>query len=151
MYIFALFCRTHKNIRRELPLSSLVIPSCMSSESTILHSQGLRRERKPPPPSPHVFGNFKELLRKRSFQPHHFESLLSLHPHHPPPHTHTHTHTHTHFQNSSAGPVSIEDRRRRCTKLCSYLSTYVAEVWRNLRSQENILLLSKLPIPIMRR
>ena len=29
------------------------------------------------PPPPHVFGNFKELLRKRCFQPPHFESLFS--------------------------------------------------------------------------
>ena len=42
---------------------------------------------------PHFFGNFKELLRTRCFQPPHFESLVSPPP--PPPH----------FQSNSAGPV----------------------------------------------
>ena len=44
------------------------------------------------PPPPHFFGNFKELLRKRCFQPPtsgHFESLVS------PPH----------FRSSSASPA----------------------------------------------
>ena len=39
-------------------------------------------------PSPHFFGNFKELLRKKVFSAPHFESLVS-----PPPH----------FQSSSVG------------------------------------------------
>ena len=36
-------------------------------------------------PPPHFFGNFKELLRKRCFQPPHFESLGSPPPPPPPP------------------------------------------------------------------
>ena len=45
-----------------------------------MQTQGPRRGRgwgasaPPPPPPPHFFGNFKELLRKRCFQPPHFQS-----------------------------------------------------------------------------
>ena len=43
--------------------------------------------------TPHFFENYKELLRKKCFQPPHFGSLVSPPP--PPP---------PHFQSSSAGP-----------------------------------------------
>ena len=39
--------------------------------------QGPRRGRGRGASAPHFYGNFKELLRKRCFQPPHFESLFS--------------------------------------------------------------------------
>ena len=51
----------------------------------------------PPPPHTHFFENYIELLRKRCFQPPHFESLASPPPSPLPPH----------FQSSSAGPDLI--------------------------------------------
>ena len=48
-----------------------------------IKDQGPRRGRGTGASAPHFFGNSKELLRKRCFQPPHFESLVSPPP--PPP------------------------------------------------------------------
>ena len=68
--------------------NSVMLPRTGSAEEEGLG--GFIPPFSPPPLPPHLFENYKELLRKSVFSPPppHFETLVIT-----PPHTHTHTHT----------------------------------------------------------
>ena len=97
----------------------LLLVSRQVASAYIISVQGPRRGRgwgglQPP----HFFGNFKELLRKRCFQPPHFESLFS-----PPP---------PHFQSSSAGPAVVRKMRERFQLNVAMQSMHLSKFFHNI-------------------